>query len=138
MRRSQPSTKLGEVSLYGTGGVILGHVISTRGIEVDRAKVEVLERLPPRTSMKGVRSFPGHWGFYRRFIKDFSKIAKPLTQLLAKDTSFIFTDECHEDFCWIKQAPISALIIQPPDCDIPFEIICDASDHAMGAVLGQT
>jgi len=118
-------------------GVVLGHVISARGIEVDRAKVEVIERLPPPTLVKGMRSFLGHAGFYRRFIKDFSKIAKPLTQLLTKDAPFIFTDECHEAFCRIKQALISAPIIQPPDWNLPFEIMCDASDPAMGAVLGQ-
>jgi len=96
-------------------GVVLGHVISARGIEVDRAKVEAIERLPPPTSIKGVGSFLSHAGFYRRFIKDFSKIAKPFTQLLTKDAPFILTDECHEAFCRIKQALISAPIIQPPD-----------------------
>jgi len=118
-------------------GVVLGHIISARGIKVYRAKVEVIEQLPPPTSVKGVPSFLGHAGFYRRFIKDFSKIAKPLTQLLAKDAPFVFTDECHEAFCRIKQALVSAPIIQPPDWDLPFQIMCDASDHAVGAVLGQ-
>jgi len=89
-------------------GVVLGHVISARGIEVDKAKVEIIERLSPPTSVKEVRSFLGQAGFYRRFIKDFSKIAKPLTQLLAKDAPFIFTDECPEAFCKIKQELISA------------------------------
>jgi len=74
-------------------GVILGHAISARGIEVDKAKVEVIERLSLPTSVKGVRSFLGHAGFYRRFIKDLSKIAKPLAQLLAKDAPFVFTDK---------------------------------------------
>ena len=83
-------------------GVVLGHVISARGIEVDRAKVEVIERFPPPSSIKEVQSFLGHAGFYRRFIKDFSKIAKPLTQLLTKDAPFVFTDECLEAFCRIK------------------------------------
>ena len=84
-----------------------------------------------------MRSFLGHTRFYRRFIKDFSKIAKPLTQLLAKDVPFVFTDECHKAFYRIKRALISAPIIQPPDWDLPFEIMCDANDHAVGAVLGQ-
>lgn len=81
--------------------------------------------------------FPWSCGIYRPFIKDFSKIIKPLTQLLAKDALFVFTNECHEAFCKIKQALIYASIIQPPDWDLPFEIICDASDRMMGAVLGQ-
>jgi len=83
-----------------------------------------------------VWSFLGHAGFYRCFIKDFSKIAKPLTQLLAKDASFIFTDEFHEAFYRIKQALNSGPVI-PPDWDLPFEIMCNASDHTVGAVLGQ-
>ena len=62
-------------------GIVLGHKISARGIEVDIAKVEVIEKLPPPISVKGIRSFLGHVGFYRRFIKDFSKIAKPLSNL---------------------------------------------------------
>jgi len=79
-------------------GLVLGHVISARGIEVDKAKIEVIEWLPPPALVKGVQSFLGHAGFYRRFIKDFSKIIKPLTQLLAKDVPFVFTDECHKAF----------------------------------------
>ena len=59
-------------------GIILGHKISSKGIEVDRAKVEVIENLPPPVNIKGIKSFLGHAGFYRRFIKDFSKISKPL------------------------------------------------------------
>jgi len=95
--------------------VVLGHVISTRGIEVDKAKIEVIKQLSPPTFVKGVRSFLGHKGFHCYFIKDFSKITKPLTQLLAKNVLFVFTDECHEAFCRIKQALITAPIIQPPD-----------------------
>jgi len=84
-----------------------------------------------------VRSFLGHAGFYRRFIKDFSKIARPLTQLLLKDAPFDFTDECLSAFNTLKQALVSAPIIQPSDWKLPFEIMCDASDYALGAVLGQ-
>ena len=118
-------------------GVVLGHLISERGIQVDKAKIEVIEKLSPPVNVKGVRSFLGHAGFYRRFIKDFSKIAKPLTQLLLKDATFVFTDACLESFNRIKEALISAPIIQSPDWNLPFEIMCDASDYAVGAVLGQ-
>ena len=118
-------------------GIVLGHLVSNRGIEVDRAKIETIEKLPPPCSVKGVRSFLGHAGFYRRFIKDFSKISKPLTNLLNKDVVFEFSQECLDAFYRIKEALISAPIIQPPDWTLPFEIMCDASDVAVGAVLGQ-
>ena len=79
-------------------GIVLGHKISTRGIEVDRAKIEVIEKLPPPSNVKGIRSFLGHAGFYRRFIKDFSKIARPLSNLLNKDVIFNFEDDCSATF----------------------------------------
>ena len=119
-------------------GIVLGHKVFEHGIEVDKAKIEVIEKLPPPTNVKGIRSFLGHAGFYRCFIKNFSQIARPLTNLLAKDAPFIFSDECHESFQTLKKALISAPIIQPPDWNLPFEIMCDASDFAVGAVLGQT
>ena len=109
--------------------------MSKRGIEVDKAKIEVIEQLPPPINVKGIRSFLGHAGFYRRFIANFSQIARPL---LAKDVPFQFTDECHKAFVTLKKALISAPIIQPPDWKLPFEIMCDASDYVVGAVLGQT
>ncbi|KAK1619381.1 hypothetical protein QYE76_024898 [Lolium multiflorum] len=101
-------------------GIVLGHKISERGIEVDRAKVEAIEKMPYPRDVKGIRSVLGHAGFYRRFIKDFSKISKPLTNLLQKD-----------------KALTTAPIVEPPDWNLPFEIMCDASDFAVGAVLGQ-
>ena len=79
-------------------GIVLGHKVSARGIEVDKAKIEVIEQLPPPTNVKGIRSFLGHAGFYRRFIKDFSQIPRPLTSLLAKEAPFIFNNECLEAF----------------------------------------
>nr|CAD39877.2 OSJNBb0058J09.16 [Oryza sativa Japonica Group] len=95
-------------------------------------------RLPPPVNIKGICSFLGHAGFYRRFIKDFSTIARPLTNLLAKDAPFEFNDACLRSFKILKKALVSAPIIQPPDWTLPFEIMCDASDFAVGAVLGQT
>ena len=118
-------------------GIILGHLVSERGIEVDQAKVEVISKLPPPVNVKGVRSFLGHAGFYRRFIKDFSKIAKPLTNLLNNDVKFNFDAECEKSFNLLKEALVTAPVVQPPDWELPFEIMCDASDFAVGAVLGQ-
>jgi hypothetical protein len=117
-------------------GIVLGHVISERGIEVDKAKVETVEQLPPPADVKSLRSFLGHAGFYRRFIKDFSKITKPLTHL-QKDVAFDFDEKCLAAFRTLKSALVSAPIIQPPDWSQPFEIMCDASDYIVGAVLGQ-
>ena len=79
-------------------GIVLGHKVSEHGIEVNRAKIEVIEQLPPPINVKGIRSFLDHVGFYRRFIKNFSQIARPLTSLWAKDAPFIFSDEYHESF----------------------------------------
>jgi hypothetical protein len=118
-------------------GIVFGHVISERGIEVEKAKVETVEQLPPPTDVKSLRSFLGHAGFYRRFIKDFSKITKPLTHLHEKDVAFDFDEKCLAAFRTLKSALVSAPIIQPPDWTQPFEIMCDASEYAVGAVLGQ-
>ncbi|GJR08261.1 reverse transcriptase domain-containing protein [Tanacetum coccineum] len=116
-------------------GIVLGHKISKSGIEVDREKVNVIAKLPPPTSIKGIRSFLGHAGFYRRFIQDFSKIARPMTHLLEKETPFIFSIECREAFETLKKKLTEAPILVPPDWDLPVEIMCDASDFAVGAVL---
>jgi hypothetical protein len=83
--------------------IVLGHLVSERGIEVDRAKIEVIEQLPPHVNIKGIQSFLGHCGFYHRFIKDFSHIARPLTNLLGKDVSFEFDDECLKSFNILKK-----------------------------------
>ena len=118
-------------------GIVLGHKISAEGLEVDKAKVETIEKLQYPTNVKGVRSFLGHAGFYRRFIKDFSKISKPLCKLLEKESPFDFTNECKLAFDRLKEALISAPIVVTPNWNLPFELMCDASDHAIGAVLGQ-
>ncbi|GJX61728.1 reverse transcriptase domain-containing protein [Tanacetum coccineum] len=118
-------------------GIVLRHKISKSGIEVDCAKVEVIAKLPHPTTVKGVRSFLGHAGFYRRFIQDFSKIARPMTHLLEKETPFFFSKECIESFNTLKRKLTEAPILIAPDWDLPFELMCDASDFAIGAVLGQ-
>ena len=119
-------------------GIVLGHLVSERGIEVDKAKIEVIEQLPTLVNIKGIHNFLGYAGFYRQFIKDFSQISRTLTHLLAMDVPFEFINECLNAFHTLKKALILAPIIQPPDWSLPFEIMCDASDYAIGAVLGQT
>nr|GEZ96294.1 reverse transcriptase domain-containing protein [Tanacetum cinerariifolium] len=114
-----------------------GHKISKSGIEVDRAKVDVIAKLPHPTTVKGVRSFLGHVGFYRRFIQDFSKIARPMTHLLEKETPFVFSKECIYAFYTLKKKLTEASILVVPDWNLPFELMCDASDFTIGAVLGQ-
>ncbi|GJR21873.1 reverse transcriptase domain-containing protein [Tanacetum coccineum] len=118
-------------------GIVLGHKISKSEIEVDRAKVDVIAKLPHPTTVKGVRSFLGHAGFYRRFIQDFSKIARPMTHLLEKDATFVFSQDCIDAFETLKKKLTEAPILVVPDWNLPFELMCDASDFAIGAVLGQ-
>ncbi|KAD0228464.1 hypothetical protein E3N88_44576 [Mikania micrantha] len=118
-------------------GIVLGHKISRAGIEVDKAKIETISKLPPPTNVKSIRSFLGHAGFYRWFIKDFSKISRPMTQLLEKDAPFVFSEECLRAFELLKEKLVNAPILIAPDWSSPFELMCEASDFAVGAVLGQ-
>nr|GEZ76885.1 reverse transcriptase domain-containing protein [Tanacetum cinerariifolium] len=118
-------------------GIVLGHKISKKGIEVDKAKIKVISKLPHSTTVKGIHSFLGHAGFYRRFIKDFSKISRPMTHLLEKNSPFIFSNECIQAFRTLKGKLTEALILIAPNWDQSFELMCDASDYAIGAVLGQ-
>nr|GEX90419.1 reverse transcriptase domain-containing protein [Tanacetum cinerariifolium] len=116
---------------------VLVHKISKNGIKVDKTKDDVIAKLPHPTTVKGIHSFLGHAGFYRHYIQDFSKIAWPMTRLLEKDTSFFFSKECVEAFQTFKIKLTEAPILVAPDWDLPFELTCDASDFAIGAVLGQ-
>nr|XP_009601215.1 uncharacterized protein LOC104096536 [Nicotiana tomentosiformis] len=118
-------------------GIILGHKVTAHGIKVDRAKIDVVSRLPPPSSVKSIRSVLGHAWFYRRFIKNFSSITNPLAALLAKDVKFVSNVECFRAFELIKEKLVSAPIMVTPYWSQPFEIMCDASDVVVGAYLGQ-
>ncbi|KAK8996733.1 hypothetical protein V6N11_020232 [Hibiscus sabdariffa] len=118
-------------------GLILGHIVSYDGIAVDPAKTDVIRTSPYPTTIKEVRSFLGHAGFYRRFIRDFSKIAQPLCALLQKDQNFDFDSNCKYAWDNLKEKLITAPVVQPPNWEHPFELMCDASDTSIGAVLGQ-
>ena len=118
-------------------GRVLGHLVSSKGLEVDKAKVEVIQDLTLPKSIKELRSFHGHVGFYRHFIRDFAKVSKPLTSLLCKDNDFIIEEEGKQVCMQLKQSFVEAPILQSPNWDISFEIMCDALDFTVGAVLGQ-
>ncbi|GJY93061.1 putative nucleotidyltransferase, ribonuclease H, partial [Tanacetum coccineum] len=118
-------------------GIVLGHKISKAGIKVDKAKIDVIAKLSYPTNIKGIRCFLGHAGFYRRFIKDFSKIARPMTQLLMKEEKFAFSDECMRAFDIRRDKLTSAPVIIAPNWNLDFILMCNASDYAVGAVLGQ-
>jgi hypothetical protein len=120
-----------------TNGIVLGHIVSSKGIEIDKSKIKLIANLPTPKSIKDVRLFLGHAGFYRRFIKDFSVITKSLCNLLTKENVFEWTEQCEKAFVKLKSVFTSAPVIQPPDWSLTFEIMCDTSDYVVGAVLGQ-
>nr|GEW90272.1 reverse transcriptase domain-containing protein [Tanacetum cinerariifolium] len=113
------------------GGIVLSHKISKNGLEVDKAKVNVITKIPHPTTIKGIRSFLGHASFYRRFIQDFSKIARPMTRLLEKNTSFFFSKEYVEAFQTLKRKLTEAPILIAPNWYLPFELMCEATDFAI-------
>ena len=115
----------------------MGHIIFKKGIEVDKAKIEIISKLPSPMNVKTMRQFLGHADFYRWFIKDFSKIAKPLCKLLEKDTKFDWDENYQKSFEELKAYLTTTPIVRAPNWKLPFEVMCDASDLAIGAVLGQ-
>ncbi|RDY07565.1 Retrovirus-related Pol polyprotein from transposon 17.6, partial [Mucuna pruriens] len=118
-------------------GIMLGHLVSNRGIKVDKAKIDIITSLPNPTFVLKVRSFLGHVGFYRRFIENFSTLPLPLSKLLQKDVECNFDQPCIEALQELKSRLTSALILQAPNWDLPLKLMCDASNSALGAVLGQ-
>ena len=95
-----------------TKGIVLGHMISAAGLEVDQAKVSIIKNLMPPTTVKGIRIFLGHASFYRRFIRDFSKIARPLCRLLEKDAKFKFDESYERSFEEIRSKIVEAPIME--------------------------
>lgn len=106
-------------------------------IHIDKDKITTIEKLPPFSFIKRIRSFLGHVSFYRRFVKDFSVIARPMMRLMEKDTSFEFNEKCMATFLTFKNKLEKALIIVSPDWGLPFELMCDASNFTVRAGLGQ-
>jgi hypothetical protein len=115
----------------------LGHVVSLEGITVDPSKVkEVLDWKPP-TSVSEARSFLGLTGYYRRFILNFSMVAKPITELLKKGNKYIWNDACDEAFKVLKKLLTTSPLLTQPDITKPFDVYCDASGTGLGGDLIQ-
>jgi hypothetical protein len=115
----------------------LGHVISKGGISVDRSKVQDVLSWNAHMSVSNIQSFWGLAVYYRRFIKGFSKISKPMIELLEKDKRFEWTSTCEASFQELKKRLITAPILVMPDMEKPFSIYCDASGQGLGCVLMQ-
>jgi hypothetical protein len=115
----------------------LGHVVSPEGIMVNLGKVkEALEWKPP-TTVSEVRSFLGLAGYYRRFIPNFSKIAKPITELLKKGNKYVWSEACDEPFKRLNKLLTTSPVLAQPDTTKPFDVYCDASGTGLEGVLMQ-
>ena len=115
----------------------LGHIVSSEGISVDPAKVEAISTWAIPRNASEVQSFLGLAGYYRRFVRDFSKIARPLTQLTRKDIRFVWDDQCDEAFRILKTGLTTEPILALPDGESEFELYTDASKNGLGCVLMQ-
>jgi hypothetical protein len=130
-------TKFSKCEFWIHEVTFLCHVVSPEGITVDPSWVrEVLEWKPP-TSVSQVQSFLGLAGYYQRFILNFSKIAKPITELLKKGNKYIWSDACDEAFKVLKKLLTSSPVLTQPDIAKPFDIYCDTSGTSLGRVLMQ-
>jgi hypothetical protein len=115
----------------------LGHTISQAGIVFDQDKVQEVLNWKPPTTVRQIRSFLGLAGYYRRFIPDFSRIAKPMTKLLKKGAKFVWGQKCEDAFHTLRQHLTTALVLAHPDNGKPFDVYCDASGTWLGCVLMQ-
>jgi ribonuclease HI len=113
----------------------LGHVLTTKGIEVDPEKVKAVSELKQPSLVSEILSFLGFDGYYGRFIEGFSKIAQPMTKLLRKDKKFVWSEACEKSFQELKKRLTSAPVLVLPDNQKNFVIFCDASRHGLGCVL---
>lgn len=137
LQRVKLYCRLGKCQFFQHQVPYLGHVVSAKGIEVDQSKVQVIKQWPAPNTRLELMSFLGAANFFRRFIRRFSHEALPLTQLLKKDTPYVWGAAQQRAFEALKQALSSAPVLQPPDFSKPFIINTDASELAVGAVLMQ-
>jgi hypothetical protein len=115
----------------------LGHIVTKDGIAVDPAKVTTVTEWEPPKNVGEIHSFLGLAGYYRRFIENFSKIAKPMTELLKKEKKFEWTEGCENSFQELKKRLVSAPVLCLPDIEKEFQVYCDASRQGLRSVLMQ-
>jgi len=118
-------------------GIVLGHHVSTTGLKVDPKKIEVIQKLSSLKKVKAIRSFLGHARYYRRFVKEFGKIASPLYDLICKDNEFTWIDACQLAFDSFKISLTTTPMLKGLDWKLPFHVYTNASDTTIGGVLGQ-
>ena len=137
LRKKELYAKFSKCEFWLKRVAFLGHIISEEGLAVDPAKIEAVKDWPQPTNVTEVRSFLGLAGYYRRFVQDFSKIARPLTNLMKKVVRYQWTEECENAFQTLKERLTSALVLALPSREDGFEIYSDASKYGLGCVLMQ-
>ena len=137
LRENKLYAKLSKCEFYSKEISFLGHVINEHGIKMEPSKVDAVSKWPQPKNVHDIRSFLGLAGYYRRFVKDFSKIASPLTELLHKSKKFQWTDEQEQAFHTLKVAVSSAPVLIVPDPKLAYTVLTDASGYAIGAALCQ-
>jgi hypothetical protein len=137
VRAHQLYAKLSKCEFWLEKIAFLGHILTAEGIEVDPSKVEAVSKWRQPSNVSEVRSFLGMAGYYRRFIKGFSSIARPMTELLKKDHKFVWTPKCEGSFQIIKEKLTTAPVLTLPDIHQDFVVFCDASRQGLGCVLMQ-
>jgi len=137
LRDHQLYAKFSKCEFWLDSVKFLGHTVSKDGIAVDPTKVQEVMDWEPPTSVHEIQSFLGLAGYYRRFIPDFSRIAKPITELLKKGVKFVWSDTCEEAFHTLRKHLTSAPVLAQPDNTKPYDVYCDASGTGLGCVLMQ-
>ena len=137
LRKQKWFAKFSKCEFWLREVAFLGHVISKEGIKVDPAKIKAVVDWSSPRNVAEVRSFLGLAGYYRRFVQDFSKIARPMSSLLQKEVRFVWTEACEQAFQQLKQRLVSAPILTLPNDEEDFEVYSDASKNGLGCVLMQ-
>jgi hypothetical protein len=137
LRDYQLHTKFSKCAFWLKKVPFLGHIISTEGITVDPSKVQEVLYWKSSRSVTQICSILGLAGYYHWFIPNFSKIAKPMTQLLEKEAKFKWSPQCEDTFLTLKKLLTTAPVLAQPDIEKPFDVYCDASDTGIGGVLIQ-